>query len=203
MNVTNEKKRNKTFCLLSLLFCCLTLFTYGCKSAPIKQYARPNVDISKINKIAVLPFENFTPSAYAADKIRSLVIIDLLSRGTDVIEPGEIIRTMEELRVRSVHSVSVFDLKHIGETLKVDALMMGSVGAFEISKGISVQYPEVSINLRLFDVKSGNIIWSVWHTAGGADFWTRHFGAEGPTLDETSKKVIKEAIDALFIHKSS
>ncbi len=75
---------------------------------------------------------------------------------------------------------------------------MGSVGAFEISKGISVSYPEVSVYLMLLESTSGNIIWSVWHTTGGASFWTRHFGAEETTLDETSKKVVKEAIDTLF-----
>jgi hypothetical protein len=55
----------------------------------------------------------------------------------------------------------------------------------------------VSIHLSLLDTSSGEIIWYVWHTAGGASFWTRHFGAERKTLDETVKDVVKTAIDTL------
>jgi hypothetical protein len=55
----------------------------------------------------------------------------------------------------------------------------------------------VSIHLSLLDTSSGEIIWYVWHTAGGASFWTRHFGAESKTLDETVKDVVKTAIDTL------
>lgn len=173
------------------------IFMSGC-SGSIKHYVRPNTDAAKIKKIAVLPFENFTPDTFADKKVRSLAIIDLLSRGLDVIEPGEVLKTLQEMKVKSAQSLTQQDIMNIGETLNVESVMTGSVEAFGISRGISVSYPEVSVNLMLFDAKTGKVIWSVWHTAGGASFWSRHFGAEGATLDETSKKVIKEAIDTLF-----
>jgi hypothetical protein len=76
--------------------------------------------------------------------------------------------------------------------------MIGSVGTFQISSGIAASYPEVSVSLRLLDSKTGSIVWSIWDTTGGADFWTRHFGTENETLDETAKKIIKETLDTLF-----
>jgi hypothetical protein len=76
--------------------------------------------------------------------------------------------------------------------------MRGSVEAYGISRGISVSYPEVSINLMLVEASSGNVMWSVCHTSGGPSFWTRHFGAEGISLSEAATKVVKEAIDTLF-----
>ncbi|MBI4849740.1 MAG: DUF799 family lipoprotein [Nitrospirae bacterium] len=173
------------------------IFMSGCSNG-IKHYVRPNTDAAKIKKIAVLPFENFTPDTFADDKVRSVVIMDLMSRGVDVIEPGEVLKILQEMKVKSAQSLTQQDIKNIGEALNVESVMTGAVEAFGISRGISVSYPEVSVNLILFDAKTGKIIWSVWHTAGGASFWTRHFGAEGSTLDETSKKVIKEAIDTLF-----
>jgi hypothetical protein len=72
------------------------------------------------------------------------------------------------------------------------------VEAYGISRGISVSYPEVSINLRLVEPSSGNIIWSVCQTSGGPGFWTRHFGAEGISLSDSASKVVKEAMDTLF-----
>ncbi len=191
------KKKQRMRRLLLFNLCCMVIFVCGCSGA-VKQYIRPNTDISTIRRIAVLPLENLTSDTYADEKIKSLVIIDLLSRGIDIVEPGEVMRTLRELNVRSVYTVPTKDIQNIGEMLNVEAVMMGSVEAFEIRKGISVPYPEVSVSLMLLESTSGNIIWSVWHTTGGASFWTRHFGAEDTTLDETSERVVKEAIDTIF-----
>ncbi len=194
MSDTSGKKqilfRSSTLLTLGSLF----VFLLGCG---VKHYIRPNTDIGNIKKIAVLPLENFTTDEYASEKIRRTVIIELLSRGIDVIEPGEVISTLSELRVRSLGSITLGDIGDLGEILNVGSVMMGSVDTFRTSRGISVSYPDVSINLRLFDVTSGNIVWSVSNTSGGASFWTRHFGAEGATLDETARKVVKEALDTL------
>jgi TolB-like protein len=184
---------------LSKLFvlCYLLIFIFGCGAGP-KYYARPGVDLSGIKSIAVLPFDNFTSDEYAGEKIRRSVITELLLRGIDVIEPGEVTRVLRELKVKSLGSIKMADIQGIGKTLGAEAVMIGSVETFGISKGITVSYPEVSINLMLLETSSGNIIWSVSHTAGGASFWSRHFGSEGITLSETSRKVIKEAIDTIF-----
>lgn len=185
--------------VFSLLFalCSLLIFMYGCGGVP-KHYTRPEVDFSNIKRVAVLPLETFTTDEYAGEKIRRTVITELLSRGIDVVEPGEVTRVLTELKVRSLGSIKITDIQNIGKTLSVEAVMRGSVEAFGISKGISVSYPEVSIHLMLIEASSGNIIWSVWHTGGGASFWSRHFGAEGITLSEAARKVVKEAVDTLF-----
>jgi hypothetical protein len=164
----------------------------------MKYFVRKNTDFSNIQKIAVMPLENFTPDRYAAAKIRSMIMIELLSKGIDVTESGQVISSMRELKIRSVAGMSVEEMKDIGRMLGVDALVMGSVETYGISRGISVSYPEASIRLTLIGSQDGLALWSIWHTAGGADFWTRHFGAEGGTLDETAGIVVKEALGTLF-----
>ncbi|MBI4682022.1 MAG: hypothetical protein HY757_02845 [Nitrospirae bacterium] len=182
---------------LLIAFCSL-IFLSGCSASSSKQYVRPSLNIGAFKRVAVLPLENYTSDKYANEIIRSKIIIELLSRGIDVIEPGEVVVTMKELKVRSLNALSVEDIKIMGEMLKIDAVIVGSVERYGISKGISVSYPEVSVQLMLFESATGSIAWSVWHTTGGASFWTRHFGAEGPTLDKTSAQVIKKAFDTLF-----
>ncbi|MEW6418226.1 MAG: hypothetical protein AB1480_08905 [Nitrospirota bacterium] len=142
--------------------------------------------------------ENFTSDEYAGEKVRRVVITELLSRGIDVVEPGEVTRVLRESNIRYLGSIKITDIQNIGKTLGVDAVMIGSVEAFGISRGISVTYPEVTIHLILFETSSGNIVWSVRHTVGGASFWTRHFGAEGITLSEAVRKAVKESINTLF-----
>ncbi len=179
------------------VLCFFIFFTGGC-STTSKKYTRPDFDINSINTIAVLPLENFTSDNYADEKIRSKISIELLSRDLNIIEPGEIISVLRELKIKSVDSIRNKDMVSIGSMLNVEAVLTGSVEAFGISRGIAASYPEVSVHLMMFDTVTGNIVWSAWHTSGGASFWTRHFGAEGSTLDNVSERVIKEAFDALY-----
>jgi hypothetical protein len=190
-------QKKKYFQLSSLVLTVILLFIFSSGCGPKYHYKRSTFKTSNIKILAVLPFQNLTTQRYADEKVRSAVIIDLLSRGFDVIEPGEVTRTLRDMGIRSTDSVSSSDIMYIGETFDVKTVMIGSVATFGMSKGISVTYPEVSIHLSLLDTTSGEIMWHVWNTAGGASFWTRHFGAESKTLDETVKDVVKTAIDTL------
>ncbi|NOZ68326.1 MAG: hypothetical protein GXP46_03585 [Deferribacteres bacterium] len=192
-------KRRKTSISVLLAAVCLLVFIYGCSGTKnYTSYTRPQFDIAGIKKIAVLPFENYTSEPYAAERVRRAVMIELMSRGVEVTEPGEITAVLRKQRIRSIRNITVENIRDIGDALGVDAVMKGSVGAFGIRKGISVTYPEVSVNLTLIEPESGDIIWAASNTSGGAGFWTRHFGVEGPTLDEAAAKVVREALDTLF-----
>ena len=194
----NEEKRHRLlpvpFILILLI---VTLLFYGC-NGNMKKFKHADIETNNLYRIVVFPLENMTAHEYADEKIRSLVIMDLLARDVNVIEPGEVMRVFRELRIRSVESMSVIDMQRLGDMLDVDVILKGSVGTFEMKKGNAVSYPEVSVHLMLLGVKTGEIVWSAWHTSGGASFWTRHFGAEGKTLDDTAGKVINEALDSLF-----
>jgi len=197
----NNDNRNNALNLFSLHFIIAVSFfavvVSGCSNG-LKSYVRKDADLSTINKIAVLPLENFTSDKYASEKIRSIIMIDLLSRGLNVMEPGQVVAAMNELKVWSVSTMSIEDTRNIARLLDVEALIIGSVETFTLSRGISVSYPEVSIRFTLVESQDANTLWSVWHTAGGAGFWTRHFGVEGRTLDEAAKVVVSEAFDSLF-----
>jgi TolB-like protein len=191
----NGKTEPKKF--RALLFVVAGFLIFSC-STTVKPYLRPATDVPDIKEVAVLPFENLTRDEHAGEKIRNAVIMDLLSIGINVIEPGEVLKILKELQIRPDVLLSAEDIKSAGESLEVDALITGSVESFGTSQGINVSYPEVSVHLMLLEPEGGSIIWSVWHTTGGASFWTRHFGAEGRTIDETSRIVVQEAFDTLF-----
>jgi len=195
-NGLRDRSRLSLFAIIAFAF--LLVLVGGCATSKGTQYVRQNVDYKNIQRVAVLPFESLTTDEYAGEKIRKTVITELLSRGVDVVEPGEVTRVLIEQKIKSLGSVRTTDLQNLAKTLGVGAVMMGSVEAYGISRGISVSYPEVSINLRLVEASSGNIIWSVCETSGGPSFWTRHFGAEGISLSEAANKVVKNAIDTLF-----
>jgi hypothetical protein len=193
-----EEKRHRLLRVPFILILLIVPLSFYSCNGNIKKYKHADIGTNNLYRIAVLPLENLTDHEYADEKIRSLVIMDLLARDVNVIEPGEVMRAIRELRIKSAKSISGRDIQSLGDLLDVDVILKGSVGTFEMKKGTAVSYPEVSVHLMLLGVKTGDIVWSAWHTSGGASFWTRHFGAEGKTLDDTARKVIKEAFDSLF-----
>lgn len=193
----NKKQTALSAGLILFALCSLLFFSHGCAGSP-KHYIRPDFAISSVKRVAILPLENYTSDNYAGERIRKTIITEILSRGIDVIEPGEVTRILRESKVRSLGSIKITEIQDIGKTLGVEAVMLGSVEAYGMGRGILVTYPEVTINVRLLEVSSGNIIWSIRHTSGGANFWTRHFGSEGISLSEAAGKVVKEAIGTLF-----
>ena len=195
--IYKARHRRHTYYIYLLLACFIMAMIAGC-SNELKRFIRKDADLSNVKTIAVMPIENFTSEKYAAEKIRSVVMIDLLSRGINVVEPGEVVSVMRMLKIWSVSRMSIEDIRNMGRMLGVDAFITGAVETYGISRGISVSYPEVAVSFTLVESQSGKTLWSVWHTAGGADFWTRHFGTEGRTLDEASRQVIKEAFDTLY-----
>jgi TolB-like protein len=194
-------REKQKLCLILLSLGFFLILVDGCAIVP-KSYTRQNFDIADIRAVAVLPFENFTSDDFANEKIRRSLIIELLRRDIDVVEPGEVLRVLREMNVPSISSIKAKDIQDVGNTLNVQAVIMGSVETFRMSRGISsVTYPEVTISLRLLESATGDTVWSVSHTTGGAGFWTRHFGVEGATLDESAGKVVKEALDTLFFSR--
>lgn len=182
----------------SLVIISLTILLFDCAGSP-RLIVRQNVgDVSELREVAVFPFENLTKDRYAAERVRRVVIAEFLSRGIDVVEPGEVTRLLREKNIFSLTYISTEQLQEIAEELEVDGLILGSVGAYGISKGISVSYPEVTVHLMWFDPFEGKVVWSVWGTEGGPDFWTRHFGAEPPTIHETLRSVVKKMVDTLY-----
>lgn len=182
--------------LLVLLPSLLVVFGMGC--ARPNGYLRPDVNIKDIRQIAILPIDTFVSDRYAGEKIRQALITELLLRGIRVIEPGEVTRALVDLQIKSLRTLSIEEVRKIGEKLAVDTVLTGTVSAFEMNKGVRVSYPEVSINLMMYDADTGNIIGSTWTISSRPSFSTRHFGTEPRTLSEAVREVVREAVNVLF-----
>ena len=112
--------------LALLTLCSLIMLMFGCSTpGTIKQYVRPNIDMSTIKTIAVLPLINFTGDDFAAEKMRSKINIELLSRGIEIIEPGEIATVLRELKIRSMNSLRQDEIVNIGNMLNADVVITG------------------------------------------------------------------------------
>jgi TolB-like protein len=173
---------------------------FGCagrETAPF--YIRQDYDFSYIKKVAVLPLDNLTNEKFAAEAVRQVVICELLSTGlVDVIVPGDADAVVDKLGLRSIKSLNAEQIKTIGNTLKVQAVVLGSVEKFGEMRIGNITAPEVTITLMMADTSSGSVIWSVTKTGGGASFMARHFGAKSESMSEAVLRVVREAIQTLY-----
>ncbi|MDI6789629.1 MAG: hypothetical protein QME44_02945 [Thermodesulfobacteriota bacterium] len=191
------KRRGAYHFIICLLLACIC---FGCARAPKPSfYIRQDFDFSFIKRVGVLPFDNLTNEKFASERIRRLVINELLASGLmDVVVAGDLSATLKAAKVESVTALPPQQIKEIGKALNAQAVLTGSVERYEEPKGGSFAAPEISISLVMAETDSGSIVWSVSVSTGGAGFGTRHFGARADTISEASEKVVKKAIRTLY-----
>ncbi|MBI4849739.1 MAG: hypothetical protein HY808_14410 [Nitrospirae bacterium] len=174
------------------------LFTSGCGGKAPVYHIREDIDFSYFKKVAVMPLDNLSNDRTAGEVVRQVVISELLSSGlVDVVVPGEVMAAVSELDIKNISSLSEKQIKALGKALKVEALIMGSVEQYGESRSGNISAPEVTITLMMADAGTGNIIWSITTTRGGAGFMARHFGARSETMSETVLTAVREAIRTL------
>jgi TolB-like protein len=188
----------KKFVLINLLF--VLIIGSGCaRVGTPSSYIRPDYDFSYIKRVAVLPLDNITNEKFAGEAVRQVVISELLATGlVDVAVPGEAVAATDKLGIKSISSLNADQIKAIGNALKVQAVIFGSVEKYGEVRIGNISAPEVTITLIMADTSSGSIIWSVTKTGGGASFMARHFGARSETMSETVLRVVREAIQTLY-----
>jgi TolB-like protein len=175
------------------------LWLAGCAAMPPATYVHPTYDFSLVKKVAVLPLDNLATDQTAGEKVRRVVITELLATGiVDVVEPGQVNRVLATLNIQNPTAMSPEDFKRVGTALRVQLLIVGSVESYERVQVGGVQAPEVTLTLRAVDVDSGTIVWSTSHTQGGATVAARLFGLTGDSLSEAARKAAHEAVATLF-----
>ncbi len=178
---------------------CLFILFAGCRGGFPSFYVSEDVDLSFIKRIAVMPFDNLTNDKFAGEVVRHVVVSELLATGVaDVVVPGQGIDVFNKMGIKSVSSLNEKQIIEIGRSLKVQALILGTIEQYGETKTGSVSAPEVTVTLMMADTTSGTIVWSITNTRGGASFMARHFGARSDTLSETVLAVVRESVQTLF-----
>jgi hypothetical protein len=170
----------------------------ACASKPT-HYLHPTFDFSLVKKIAVIPLENLTPEPQAGEKVRKMVVSEFLAVGVlDVIEPGQVNQALGQQGIRSVSIMSPQEFKKLGDSLGVQAIIVGSVDAFERIRVGGAEFAEVTVTLRAVDTATGAVLWSANNIGGGVNVGGRLFGLGGDTLSEAVRDAVRPAVATLF-----
>ncbi|MBU0730582.1 MAG: hypothetical protein KKA70_12660 [Proteobacteria bacterium] len=143
----------------------------------MNSYVRDDIDLSFINRIAVLPFENNSSDKYAASRIRNIAITQILSLGlADVIDKGLVDSVILEEAVEANKPIDQMTLKRLGQRLNVQAFLMGNVDSSGTVRRGSMTFPSAALTLRFVDARAAKILWQASGYYSGETVMNRLFG---------------------------
>ncbi len=156
----------------------LVLTFLGCAIKPHYLKIHPNITaITPPKSVVILPFANIMGFAAANETANSIFTSGFTKKGycEKVIEPSsalatlakpEIAEAVTKLRSQFV-STSVINkeaVKSIGNAYEVDAIIWGDLTKWVQDSIGDKQRTQVGISIKMVEVKSGELLWTVMHT---------------------------------------
>ncbi len=176
-----------------------SLIMVSCGTQQIHQsFLRKEIDISYIKQVAVLKFENNSQQTYAAERLRNIVMTEILALGLfDVVDKALVDMVLTEEVVGEQGGYNKATLRRMAKKLRVQALVVGSVDSYDIIREGSYSYPVVALTLRLVDGSTGEIIWQASGTASGYSTIGRLFGLKPKDLTQISFELVESLLRSL------
>ncbi|MCJ7604367.1 MAG: hypothetical protein MUO63_23045 [Desulfobulbaceae bacterium] len=179
----------RIICSILTLMCFSILA--GCSGKTTISFMREDVTLDFVNRISVLPLENNTDQKYAAELARDVINTQILAMNIfDVVDKGIVDSVLHEEAIDPGSPVSQLMLNRLGQRLNVQSIMVGSVDMAGDKRIGSVIVPEMSLTLRLIEIKSGFVLWQASGHYAGDSVVGRLFGI---TPDDTYKVTVKLA----------
>ncbi|PWB75571.1 hypothetical protein C3F09_02060 [candidate division GN15 bacterium] len=190
----------------SVAICLLGLVAAGLISGCFSPLATRHAAITQIPAnptIAILPFDNYTDQDLVAAKVTEYFQSIMAARPNyTVIENGTTFEALRRLRIRTATVLRQGQLDTLAQALHADYFLAGSVLEYrEVGDKFLDRIPQVSINARLIDAKTGATVWTgVSNDSGDRKELLFGLGAI-KSADELSRKMIESMvanIDELF-----
>lgn len=182
--------------LLALLGCALALSACAGTMEPTR-FTNPRFDFGFVERVAVVPFENLTNDAAAGHRVTRLAITELLATGAvDVVEPGEVQAALDRMGAR-ITTPSTEQVISLGETLGVQAVLVGSVTQSETLRSGAVAMPVVTVDVHMVETETGAAVWAATHTEKASGVGARLLGTGGEPISETTRRCVRQVLRTL------
>ncbi len=161
-----------------LLACIVLLLLGGCGGKNTITFVREDVTLDFVKRVAVLPLQNNTDQKYAAELARDVISSKILAMNLfDVVDKGIVDSVLHEEAIDPGSPVSQAMLNRLGQRLNAQAFVIGSVDLAGDNRVGSVTFPEMSLTMRLVEMKSGQVLWQGSGHSDGSSLMGRLFGA--------------------------
>lgn len=170
----------------------------GCSANPEPtEFVNPRFNFGFVERVAVLPFENLSSDRQAGARATRLLITELLATGTlDVVEPGEVQAALGQFGTRVVQP-SEEQIVALGQSLEVQALILGTVTQSDLLRSGASTVPVVGLDVRMVEVETGAVVWAATTTVKGDSFAARILGTSGEPVAETTRRAVRQVLRTL------
>lgn len=169
-------------------------------TAPTK-FINPKFNFSYVERVAVLPFANFSHDIEAGPRATRMMITQLLATGAvDVVEPGEVQAALDKLGARVI-TPSSEQIVALGKQLKVQAVVQGSVTQSDVLRSGLVGIPVVSLDVHMIETDTGSAVWAASVTEKGGSLAAKILGTGGEPISETTRRAVRAVVATLLSKK--
>ena len=123
-----------------------------------------------LGSLAVAPFANLSKAEQAERTIADHLVTQLHKRAD--------LRLMDLTREESTDRIDRQTAREIGEQAGVDAVLYGTVLAYEYvgstqhNRDVASPVPSIGVNVRLVSTRTGNILWAAGVVSSDPSWWT-------------------------------
>lgn len=145
--------------------------------------------------MAVLPLENLSGDADAADRLSRMVHAALGGTGTcALVDVGEVDAAMTGLRIRTVGMMTSVDVVAAARELRADWLMSGTILEHTTARTPEGEVPSVGLALRLLDGRDARVAWTAMAVRTGDERETIFGWGRETSLHRLAERVARELV---------
>lgn len=177
----------------------LGLMLSGC-SSPVTRFTHPEADFSFYESVGIIPFETLGQDRLAGEKVTNVFFAELLTKNFAVVcEPGQFEASIQRVRGTGISNLpwSAADVAQLAKEANVQGVFTGTVRDYEMTSVGRSMYPLVSVEVRLLDASTGNLVWSASVTRRGGPAFPFLFWRETHTLGELTTEVCRRILETL------
>ena len=178
----------------------LLLVTLACGGPQVQVFTNPEGDLSYYERVGVVPFRSLAADRLAGEKFTTeFTTAVLASELFDVVDFGIFVSHVTKVMgTRSpADGMSADEIKQIAAEAGVQGLFVGTVSEYQMASTQSGQFPVITVEVRLLDAETANVVWSATATERGGPKTPIIGVGEIHTLGELSQKIAKNLVGRL------
>jgi hypothetical protein len=188
-------RNNVVFMLMTAL---VLMGAQGCATRT-DVYRDTNMDFGSIKTLAVMPLANDTRDQLGSDRVRDVLVTDLLATSAVYVLPiGELARGIVNSNIANPSSPSVDEIVRLCKIIKADAVITGTLREYGEIRSSTAVSDVVSLSLQLIEGQTGRVVWSASTTEGGVSVKDRLLGGGGNPINDTTEKAVNDLLTKLF-----
>ena len=188
----------RALALVLLLALALALAAGGC-SPRATSFVHPNYDFGRLQRCALLPFQNLSADMNGAARLQAVFLGELLRHeGLVIVEPGETLAALRELRLNVEEPLTPAQLGQLGQRLRCEGMFLGTVHEYGIEAVGGARAYKVTADFALVETETGQTVWKAQVHRSGGSVWRKLFGGDPAGLYDVSRGAVREALETLF-----